>query len=107
MPQGRIQAKVNSIARQQAYNQFGAQRYALLFEPGTYGTAAHPLYLQVGYYTSVDGVGVNLRRYHPRAVDSPSHYGPPARRHRQHGAGQLRSLSDLTISLQLAERRPS
>ncbi len=57
MPQGRIQARVNSIASRQAGNQFGTQRYALLFEPGTYGSAAHPLFLQVGYYTSVAGLG--------------------------------------------------
>src|ERR1700761_3957730 len=36
MPPAQIQARVNSIARQQAGNQFGNQRYALLFEPGTY-----------------------------------------------------------------------
>jgi hypothetical protein len=59
MPQGRIQARVNSIARRQAANQFGAQRYALLFEPGSYGSAAHPLFLQVGYYTSVAGLGAS------------------------------------------------
>ena len=57
MPPGRIEAMVNSIARQQAGNQFGTQRYALLFEPGTYGSAADPLFLQVGYYTSVAGLG--------------------------------------------------
>jgi hypothetical protein len=59
MPQSRIQATVNSIARQQAGNQFGTQRYALLFEPGTYGSAADPLFLQVGYYTSVAGLGTS------------------------------------------------
>ena len=35
MPQSRIQAQVNSIASQQAGNQFGTRRYALLFEPAT------------------------------------------------------------------------
>src|SRR5215469_4477372 len=59
MPQSRIQATVDSIARRQAGNQFGDQRYALLFEPGTYGSAAHPLFLQVGYYTSVAGLGAS------------------------------------------------
>jgi hypothetical protein len=39
------------------WRQSGNQRYALLFEPGTYGSAAHPLFLQVGYYTSVAGLG--------------------------------------------------
>ncbi len=56
-PQARIQATVNSIASQQISNQFGTQRYALLFEPGTYGTAADPLNFQVGYYTQVAGLG--------------------------------------------------
>ncbi len=37
MPQSQIQATVNAIASQQISNQFGTQRYALLFEPGTYG----------------------------------------------------------------------
>src|SRR6516165_5492901 len=36
MRQSRIETTVNSIARRQARNQFGTQRYALLFEPGTY-----------------------------------------------------------------------
>ncbi len=57
MPQSQIQATVNSIASQQISNQFGSQRYALLFEPGTYGSAADPLTFQVGYYTEVAGLG--------------------------------------------------
>jgi hypothetical protein len=57
MPESQIQATVNSIASQQISNQFGAQRYALLFEPGTYGSAADPLSFQVGYYTAVAGLG--------------------------------------------------
>ena len=38
MPQSQIQATVDAIASQQVPNQFGTQRYALLFEPGSYGT---------------------------------------------------------------------
>jgi len=57
MPQSQIQATVDSIASQQISNQFGTQRYALLFEPGTYGSAADPLTFQVGYYTEVAGLG--------------------------------------------------
>ena len=57
MPLRHIESVVNSIARQQAGNQFGPQRYALLFKPGTYGSAAKPLYLQIGYYTSIAGLG--------------------------------------------------
>src|SRR5712691_3263328 len=55
--QGDIQAAVNAVAAQQVPNQFGTQRYALLFEPGTYGSAANPLNFQVGYYTAVAGLG--------------------------------------------------
>ena len=59
MPQSQIQATVDSIANQQISNQFGTQRYALLFEPGTYGSAADPLSFQVGYYTEVAGLGAS------------------------------------------------
>jgi hypothetical protein len=57
MPQTQIQAAVNAVATQQVSNQFGTQRYALLFMPGTYGTASNPLIFQVGYYTEVAGLG--------------------------------------------------
>src|SRR6266404_9012892 len=57
MSQSQIQATVDSIAAQQVSNQFGTQRYALLFEPGTYGSRANPLNFQVGYYTAVAGLG--------------------------------------------------
>jgi hypothetical protein len=59
MPQSQIQATVDSIASQQISNQFGTQRYALLFEPGTYGSAADPLIFQVGYYEEVAGLGAS------------------------------------------------
>jgi hypothetical protein len=59
MPLSQIQATVNSVAAQQISNQFGTQRYALLFEPGTYGSAADPLIFQVGYYTEVAGLGAS------------------------------------------------
>ena len=57
MSTSQIQATVDAIAAQQVPNQFGTQRYALLFKPGTYGTAQNPLNFQVGYYTSVAGLG--------------------------------------------------
>ena len=59
MSQAAIQADVNNIASQQVSNQFGTQRYAIFFEPGTYGSAAHPFIFQVGYYTSVAGLGLS------------------------------------------------
>jgi hypothetical protein len=57
MPQATIQADLNAIATQQLPNQFGSQRYAVLFEPGTYGTSTNPLNFQVGYYTEIAGLG--------------------------------------------------
>jgi hypothetical protein len=58
-PQSQIQSTVDSIANLQLSNQFGTQRYALLFEPGTYGSADDPLNFQVGYYTEVAGLGAS------------------------------------------------
>ena len=59
MSQASIQSTLDSIASQQVPNQFGAQRYAILFEPGTYGSTADPLIFQVGYYTTVAGLGLS------------------------------------------------
>ena len=59
MPTSQIQAAVDAVAAQQVPNQFGPQRYALLFKPGTYGTATQPLNFQVGYYTAVAGLGAS------------------------------------------------
>jgi hypothetical protein len=57
MPTSQIQMTVDAIASQQIPNQFGQQRFALLFMPGTYGTSGTPLNFQVGYYTAVAGLG--------------------------------------------------
>src|SRR4029079_11596157 len=57
MSTSQIQTAVDSVASQQVSNQFGTQRFALLFEPGTYGSSTDPLNFQVGYYTSVAGLG--------------------------------------------------
>ncbi len=56
-PLATIQSTVDAIAAQQVGNQFGSQRYSLLFEPGVYGSATNPLNFQVGYYTQVAGLG--------------------------------------------------
>ena len=56
MPVSVIQGQVDKIANQQVSNQFGSQRYALLFKPGVYGSPTTPLNFQVGYYTSVAGL---------------------------------------------------
>jgi hypothetical protein len=42
MSTSQIQTAVDAIANQQVSNQFGTQRYALLFMPGTYGTSDTP-----------------------------------------------------------------
>ena len=40
MSTSQIQAAVDAVASQQVSNQFGTQRYALLFKPGTYGSSS-------------------------------------------------------------------
>jgi hypothetical protein len=57
MSQASIQSTLNTIATEQVPNQFGTDRYAILFEPGTYGSSTDPLIFQVGYYTEVAGLG--------------------------------------------------
>lgn len=59
MSTSQIQATVDSISNQQISNQFGTQRYALLFKPGVYGSAATPLNFTVGFYTEVAGLGAS------------------------------------------------
>ena len=54
-----IKAAVDAVAAKQIDNQFGTERFALLFKPGTYGTATDPLNFQVGYYTEVAGLGLS------------------------------------------------
>jgi hypothetical protein len=48
-----IQSTLDSVFSKQESNQFGTERYALLFKPGTYGVNAN-----VGFYTSVAGIGL-------------------------------------------------
>jgi hypothetical protein len=59
MSTSEIQAVVDGIASEQISSQFGTGRYAVLFKPGTYGSAAGPLNFQVGYYTEVAGLGTS------------------------------------------------
>ena len=59
MAQSTIQSTLDAISTQQVPSEFGTGRYALLFEPGTYGSAANPLDFQVGYYTQVAGLGAS------------------------------------------------
>jgi hypothetical protein len=59
MPTSQIQAAVDAVAARQVDDEMGTGRYALLFKPGSYGTAAEPLTFQVGYYTEVAGLGAS------------------------------------------------
>ncbi|MEV4559577.1 hypothetical protein AB0K51_21645 [Kitasatospora sp. NPDC049285] len=59
MPKADIQSRLDAIAAAQAGNEFGSERYAIMFKPGTYGTAADPLVFSVGFYESVAGLGRN------------------------------------------------
>jgi hypothetical protein len=49
-----IQDRVNQIFTIQQSNQFGNDRYALLFKPGTYVTDAN-----IGFYTQISGLGLS------------------------------------------------
>ncbi len=57
MPTADIQAAADAIYAQQVDDEMGPNRYALLFKPGVYGSAAEPLILKVGYYTEIAGLG--------------------------------------------------
>lgn len=50
-----VQAKVDEVYGKQETNQFGRERYALLFQPGEYDES---LAVNVGYYTQVAGLGI-------------------------------------------------
>jgi hypothetical protein len=52
MSSATIQSQVDDVFQTQQSNQFGSQRYALLFQPGTYSVD-----VQVGFYTTVHGLG--------------------------------------------------
>jgi hypothetical protein len=105
MPQSAIQSAVDSVASQQVDSEFGDGRFALLFKPGTYGSPAHPLIFQVGYYTTVAGLGLNptdvvingaiyvLNRCNPDGCFALTNF--------------WRSLSNLTINVTLPKTAPA
>ncbi|OIJ67378.1 RICIN domain-containing protein [Streptomyces mangrovisoli] len=53
MSSSAIQGKLDTIFKQQETNQFGSQRYAVLFKPGAYSAN-----VDVGFYTQVSGLGL-------------------------------------------------
>ncbi len=54
MSSSSIQTTLDNVFNTQKLNQFGTQRFALLFKPGTYSVDAN-----MGYYTSIAGLGQN------------------------------------------------
>jgi hypothetical protein len=54
MSQDEIQSRLDDVFKQQETNQFGSQRHAFLFKPGTYNADAN-----VGFYTEVAGLGLS------------------------------------------------
>ena len=51
-PTSTIQSRLNTIFTQQETNQFGPQRYAVLFKPGNYTADVN-----LGFFTQVAGLG--------------------------------------------------
>jgi len=49
-----IQAKLDGVFKSQESNEFGEERFALLFKPGTYDVDAN-----VGFYTQISGLGLS------------------------------------------------
>lgn len=52
MPSDDIQQKLNTLFKQQESNQFGPERYAVLFKPGVYHNK-----IKLGFYTQLSGLG--------------------------------------------------
>ena len=92
-----ITAVVDALAARQVPDEMGTGRHALLFLPGTYGSADEPLVFQVGYYTEVIGLG-----HSPRDVVIHGHIDVY---NQQHTLGHValnnfwRSISNLTINV--------
>ena len=102
-PNVKIFGPTTSVAKINAYlqgiageEQFSTGRHLVLFRPGTYGSAAHPISSTVGYYTAVAGLGSSPKdvvingALHVDPETGP--YGPSALDH------FWRSLSNLTIN---------
>ncbi|MFF3856440.1 discoidin domain-containing protein [Micromonospora sp. NPDC002575] len=53
-PTATIQSRLNTLFTQQETNQFGPQRYAVLFKPGTYTADVN-----LGFFTQVAGLGMS------------------------------------------------
>jgi hypothetical protein len=109
MSQSAIQADLNNISTQQVpvAAQFDSDRYAIFFEPGTYGSSADPLVFQVGYYTEVAGLG-----YMPQdtvvdgAIDVFNNLCTAGTSDCNADDNFWRSLSNLTLNVDLPSSTP-
>ena len=54
-----VPTMLDELAAAQVDAEMSSARHAVLFLPGTYGTAADPLQARVGYYTEIAGLGAS------------------------------------------------
>ena len=110
MSQAAIQADLNAVATQQVpvASQFDSDRYALFFEPGTYGSAAAPLVFQVGYYTEVAGLGsMPQDTVIDGAIDVFNNLCTPNTTDCNADDNFWRSMSNLTLNVDLPSSPPA
>jgi hypothetical protein len=110
MSQLAIQNDLNAIATQQVpvASQFDSQRYAVFFQPGTYGSAADPLVFQVGYYTQVAGLGfMPQNTVINGAIDVFNNLCTAGTQNCNSDDNFWRSLSNLTLNVHLPSSTPA
>jgi hypothetical protein len=110
MSQATIQNDLNNISAQQVpvASQFDSQRYAIFFEPGTYGSAASPLVFQVGYYTEVAGLGAMPQdTVINGAIDVFNNLCTAGTNNCNSDDNFWRSLSNLTLNVHLPSSPPA
>ena len=109
MSQATIQADLNNIAIQQVpvASQFDSQRYAIFFQPGTYGSSGNPLVFQVGYYTQVAGLGFMPQDTVINGnIDVFNNLCTPGTQDCNSADNFWRSLSNLTLNVVLQKGTP-
>ncbi len=105
-----IRADLDRIAAQQVpvASQFNDQRYAVLFLPGTYGSAGDPLVFQVGYYTQVAGLGAMPQdTVINGAIDVLNNLCTAGTQDCNSDDNFWRSLSNLTLNVHLPSSAPA
>jgi hypothetical protein len=110
MSQAAIQNDLNAISTQQVpvASQFDSQRYAIFFQPGTYGSASDPLVFQVGYYTQVAGLGAMPQdTVIDGAIDVFNNLCTPGTIDCNSDDNFWRSLSNLTLNVDLPSSAPA